>query len=187
MAFYLDPASGRQSVAYVAQDPNALATDPRFVDLIAGEEVTTLPPGLAIQTLSTNVATSGLDKYLSFGVIFFDENGQLAANPYWVRSASTLGTQMQLSTDLKPTGSSPPTVALVSHPGFVLYDRQNYTNQAQPGSGKPFDDASLGYSASFTSQTAPSSSDKQAEEAWLDQNGQVMAVKPNDGGLVRNQ
>jgi len=89
------------------------------------------------------------------------------------------------------TGAS---VGFYSSPAICLYDDDAYRSQVDPTSGSSFaqnDDATNNfdtyvYASSFTN-LAPAMTAKIAEMTWLDQNGETLVIKPNDGSLLRNQ
>jgi hypothetical protein len=90
---------------------------------------------------------------------------------------------------------------LYTHPAICLYDEESYLNQVDQTNGDPFSDDNnntVTFGAAFTPQW-PSNmptgnqtignlkSDKLAEQNWLDQNGEVFVIRPNDGSLLRNK
>jgi prepilin-type N-terminal cleavage/methylation domain-containing protein len=97
---------------------------------------------------------------------------------------------------------------LYAHSTICLYDSVAYGSQVNATDGKSFSDVdsitsgspnnvfdSYTYSSYFGLPTAPktvnpnqpAASDKLAEQNWLDQNGEMLVVKPNDGSLLRNK
>src|ERR1700733_7870952 len=101
VAFYRDPITGRQAIAYVTQEKNipadvaspayTLHNDDRLVDMIPGEEILLLPYGVAVQVLNCQSGQPTIDPCLRIGVVLFDENGQLTSTPYWIRDVFSLG------------------------------------------------------------------------------------------------
>jgi type II secretory pathway pseudopilin PulG len=115
IAIYPDKSTGLYDIGFVTQEKNiptdlqalqlgslTAYEDDRYMDLIPGEEIYTMPPGVGIQVVTNPAlmaAASGLvpvtlasgtfgqgDTYLRIGIILFDENGQLASStPYFVR------------------------------------------------------------------------------------------------------
>jgi type II secretory pathway pseudopilin PulG len=211
LAFYKDSADA-QHIAFVTQEmnlpqdvalvstsfPNAL--DSRFYDIIPGEEVLTLPLGIAVQLSNGNGANynnAGIvqnEQFLPCGLVLFDENGELASLPYCVTDAVVVGqyhlgdtSHLDLAKSLIP---SVPPPALYSHPAVCLYDQVAYLNQTVPSSGDKFADnnsASANYYGYFASPSPVSGVDKAAEAAWLQTNGEVLVIRPNDGSLLRNK
>jgi prepilin-type N-terminal cleavage/methylation domain-containing protein len=89
---------------------------------------------------------------------------------------------------------------LYSHLALCIYDESAYLSQVNPATGgEKFSDADNNctqtYSLYFAQKPVGTYavseknllSDKQAEQQWLSQNGQIYAIKPNDGSLLKNQ
>jgi len=232
-----------------------LPQDDRYMDIIPGEEILTMPPGVGIQVVTNpailqqtkgvqpnpvkylaplpTVGTDLGDRYLTLGIILFDENGQLAQSAqYFIRDGSsmttTLGGNLGMTTVPGTPGSMsglippyklnqpannplvydsyPPgtyvisaSAGLYSHSAMCVYDQDAYNAQIDPATGKSFADSdrgtnpadSISYAQYFAaymgaSAAAPMASTKLLEQQWLDQNGVIFVVKPNDGSLLRN-
>jgi prepilin-type N-terminal cleavage/methylation domain-containing protein len=201
VAFYKLP-NGLQTMAFVMQEKNIAADaqnspqDDRYMDIIPGEEIITLPAGLAVQVITNLTVAAPLktERYLRAGIVLFDENGQLATStPYWIRGGTQLANGITgIPTALIPTG----TATLYSHQAISLYDDEAYEGQVDSSSGFTFNyiDASISnpmssitYANYFLPPTPPSNAEKTAEQNWLDANGQILVIKPNDGSLLKNQ
>lgn len=221
------PSSQTPGQFYQADNGNV---DSRYMDLIPGEEIFALPAGLAVQVSNgngtllskaqfngTTVTPTPSEQFLRFGVVLFDENGQLVTLPYWIAPApQTSGslpfsilanrvnsTAVYLATGsgtaapggldppaTPPGGTGGPWLTLYSHVALCVYDEAAYLGQTA-SDGTSFADGnsnSVTYYPYFTSTTAaPTPTAKYAEQLWLQQNGQVYVIKPNDGSLLRNQ
>jgi hypothetical protein len=161
---------------------------------------------LAVQVFNGNganmpaVAAGTAEKYLRVGIVLFNEDGQLANLPYWVRALTVSGqnhlgdaSHLNLKASLNPSAIPPaagPT--LYSHAAVCLYDEDSYVGQTAAATSDPFsDDDSNSYNyGNYFPATAPPANplaDKAVEQNWLDQNGEVLVIKPNDGSLLRNK
>jgi len=121
--------------------------------------------------------------------------------PYTPQNTTLILNNTQYPTPLTLTES-----VLYSQCAICLYDSVAYGQQVNPNSGKSFADvdntstnnifdsiSTYGYggpSGYFINKGFPSNSatgDKLAEQTWLDANGEMLVVKPNDGSLLRNK
>jgi hypothetical protein len=184
----------------------ANSPDDRYMDIIPSEPVISLSQGLAVQVFNGNgeplISGPGSgtpERYMRVGVVLFNEDGQLANVPYWVREFNVAGqnhlgdaNHMRLNQSLAPPQT--PGLALYSHAAVCLYDEESYTGQTPPTTPPNFDafnNDSVNYGHYFIPAdgvTVPPFSDlKYYEQNWLDQNGEVLVIKPNDGSLLRNK
>jgi hypothetical protein len=210
---------------------NPTTLDDRYMEIIPGEEIVTMPPGVAVQLLSavdpgiTNPSpppTNLPERYLRAGIVLFDENGQLVTTPYWIpppyadtnwwppsytgpasyaRTGVDLGSNLQISSASTSAGMTPGSLPLCGSPGICLYDDDAYRSQVDPNSQMSFaqiDDTTNSFDSTYYGMATPSyfaaaqyayptAAQKVAEMNWLDQNGETLVIKPNDGSLLRNQ
>jgi prepilin-type N-terminal cleavage/methylation domain-containing protein len=214
IAFYQDPNNGYQTIAYVMQEKNIprdmgnaaifASQDDRYFDIIPGEQLTTLPQGVAVQVFDGVLPSTGLnsypDLYMRVGIVLFDEEGQLSSAPFFVRQVATvtagqphLGDANHLN--LNPLPPNTPLglgVAIYTSPAVCLYDEESYLSQpTSPGSPQSnFSDANYNtqaYSTFYVGGILLPLTDKWLEQTWLSQNGETLVIKPNDGSLLRNK
>jgi prepilin-type N-terminal cleavage/methylation domain-containing protein len=214
--------NGPENMAFVEQQKVVLGNstfDDRYMEIIPGEEILTMPPGVAVQLLSainptmTGSPAPGVsERYLRAGIVMFDENGQLETTQYFVPAPPStppviaeLGYQLGISSTLL-NGMNPAGPALYTSPAVCLYDDDSYRSQVEPTSGQSFaqiDDQGNSFDTTFYNSVSPSYFanltsnnlppvfptyiQKEAEMTWLDQNGETLVIKPNDGSLLRNQ
>jgi prepilin-type N-terminal cleavage/methylation domain-containing protein len=165
VVFYRDPITGLQDINYVmranfmAQNTNLFPQYPlsyaltnkalpdSYFDLVNGEQMITLPTGLALQVVIGNGALlqpapdTRTERYIRFGAILFDENGELETVPYAFPAASIISVALNPTTPALPYFSQFPLAAgytsplLFSNQAICLYDEQSFSNQVDNGVG----------------------------------------------------
>lgn len=197
--FFLD-SSGRINFTQVAatnrpppaQDDTQVAV---WLDVPLGAEIFQMPRGVGLQTLDVTPLSGGVrvnDSYIGFnpssggvphgGVILFDSRGSLYSAKYAFRGTVDTASGPQpsrISSLLNLAGSNfVPSGRPSSQRGFTLFDQEPFNNL-----GFTLDDAA----ASGRSYDQGQPTDEKSEEAWLDLNGLMAIVRPNDGTLLRGE
>lgn len=197
--FFLD-SSGRINFTQVAATnrPPPAQDDPQvavWLDVPLGAEIFQMPRGVGLQTLDVTPLTDGnrvKDSYIGYnpssggvphgGVILFDARGTLYSAKYAFRGTvdTPSGTQPSRISSLLNLGGSHfiPDGRPSSQRGFTLFDQEPFNNLGftaddAAAAGRPYD------------QGQPT--DEKSEEAWLDLNGLMAIVRPNDGTLLRGE
>lgn len=197
--FFLD-AAGRINFVQVAatnrpppaQDDSQVQV---WLDVPVGAEIFQMPRGVGLQTLDVTPLTGGVrtnDSYVGFnpspggvpygGVLLFDARGSLYSAKYAFRGTvdTPSGTQPSRISSLLNLGGSHfiPSGRPASQRGFTLFDQEPFNNL-----GFTSDDAAATGRAYDQGQPT----DEKNEEAWLDLNGLMAVVRPNDGTLMRGE
>jgi type II secretory pathway pseudopilin PulG len=174
VAFFVDPASERYTMALVTQvvPPNPV------IERLPDYDFVTLQSGTGLQFINDDrsVKPNAVhDRYVRLGVIMFDGRGQAIGVPFQIGVDSALGKAMDLRRVLQTMGFSGnathynPNNDVVTQMGLVIYDNEAFSKQEfDPAEGMK--------------------SDREAEEnAWLDQNAVPLVVNRYNGTLIRGE
>lgn len=141
------------------------------VNVLQGFEFQYLPKGVGVQLVHDGKA-AGADRFVSAGVITFDERGQLVHEPFrWEDDASMQGELADLSEREVPNAAGD----FYTQLGVVVFDDELF--KSANGSDAYQQDY-------FDGATNPQEG---AEEVWLDDNGVVLMVNRYNGTLVRSE
>lgn len=207
--FYIDPASDRIMMAAVAiTDTKTIGAGDRanthYFDLVADEDAVALPSGIGIQLIDNCSVTSGVradDAYIGFnnaspsgltmakygGIILFDSSGRTVNSLYGFRIWDATNTaQTALGRLLFNTGGGAdfiperaPAFAPSTQFGFVLFDREAFSNQSGFTDADPQVDSSQpGYGVGSAEYT---------EETWLDNNAVPFLINRYTGTLLKGE
>jgi len=165
VAFFRDTATNR----YVMREVQFLDPATKNVNFSPDSADEILPAGIGVQVVHSAVKPSGasppfVERYVSMGVIMFDQRGILSAMPYTVASGSALATRSGVSF----------TSQVNTQIALAVYDREIFRNQ-----GFTDDDPLFGGSTPAATEAA--------EEAWLDTNGVALLVSRYQGTFMEPQ
>lgn len=176
VAFFVDPASQRYTMALVGQEPASL-----WVERLPDYDFVALQTGTGVQLLNDDrMAKAGArpqdrDRYVRIGVIMFDGRGEAIASPYQIGVDSALAQAMDLRKILADLGAGnspvyPPTgQSAYTQLGLVLYDNEAFArNNFSPAEGMK-------------------TGDEAQECDWLDANAAPLVVNRYNGTLIRGE
>lgn len=157
VAFFRDTATNR----YVMREVQFIDPATKNVDFSPDSADEILAAGIGVQVVHSAMKTSSatfVERYVSMGVIMFDQRGILSAIPYTVASGSALATRSGVSF----------TSQVSTQIALAVYDREMFRNQ-----GFTDDDPLLGGSTPAATE--------QLEETWLDTNCVTLMVSRYQG------
>jgi prepilin-type N-terminal cleavage/methylation domain-containing protein len=163
VAFFRDTATNR----YVMREVQFIdPANPTRVDFSPDSADEILAAGIGVQVVHSAVKPSGasppfVERYVSMGVIMFDQRGILSAMRYTVASGSALATRSGVSF------TSPVDTQIA----LAVYDREMFRNQ-----GYTDDDPLFGGSTPAATE--------QLEETWLDANGVTLMLSRYQGTFM---
>jgi prepilin-type N-terminal cleavage/methylation domain-containing protein len=174
VAFFVDPATQRPTMALVAQVAPPYAPIERLPDY----DFVALQAGTGVQFVNDDFSvtspTAPRDRYVRIGCIMFDGRGQAISVPFEIRVDSALGQAMDLPRVLQTLGFNNaqfyhPKLPVGTQLGLVIYDNEAFGNQ-------DFDPAE-GIKTPLEAE----------ENAWLDQNAVPYVVNRYNGTLIRGE
>src|SRR5687768_4420213 len=133
VAFFVDPASQRYTMALVGQQPGE-----QWVERLPDYDFVALPSGTGVQlinddqSVNPNVGPAGRDRYARIGVVMFDGRGEAISNPFRINVDSALAQAIDLRrvlTDMKLGNAAsypPPTQGAYTQVGLVIYDNEAF-------------------------------------------------------------
>lgn len=177
VAFFVDPASQRYTMAFVTQ------IDPPFppIERLPDFDFVTLQTGTGVQLLNDDqsVAISAgpaaRDRYVRMGVIMFDGRGQATSVPITIAADSALGLAMDLRAmldnelNLRGADVYHPNQQVLTQLGLVIYDNEAFAEN------------------NFSPEEGMKTGDERDECDWLDANAVPLIVNRYNGTLIRGE
>ena len=176
VAFFVDPASQRYTMALVGQEPGSPLTE-RLPDY----DFVTLQTGTGVQLLNDDRSASptatpqGRDRYVRTGVIMFDGRGQLITTEYRIHVDGALAQAMDLRQILAGMNAGnqqffpPANQFYFSQVGLVIFDNDAFADN------------------NFSPAEGMNSGDELDECSWLDANAVPLVVNRYNGSLIRGE
>jgi prepilin-type N-terminal cleavage/methylation domain-containing protein len=176
VAFFVDPASQRYTMALVGQQPGEA-----WIERLPDYDFVPLQTGTGLQLINDdrmakpNVNAAGRDRYVRFGVVMFDGRGEAIASQYRIQVDSALAQAIDVRRILADAGAGnaatypPMTQVAYSQLGLVLYDNEAFARN------------------NFSAKEGMSTGDEAKECEWLDANAAPLVINRYNGTLIRGE